>query len=80
MSVCKLQDANPKIDLPGYFNKQMYKSCIDRDCEFLPLCHTGCKFDAIVEHGAIEENSCKYEQYCAVNRYLMQRMAQKGDA
>lgn len=80
LSVCKLQDANPKIDLPGYFNKQMYKSCIDRDCEFLPLCHTGCKFDAIVEHGAIEENSCKYEQYCAVNRYLMQRMAQKGDA
>ena len=80
LSVCRLQDADPRVDLPSYFNKQMYETCIAKNCEFLPLCHTGCKFDAIVEHGTIEKNSCKYEQYCAVNRYLMQRMAQKGDA
>lgn len=77
LSVGEIQSIDSQKDLPGYYNKAMYKSCIEKNCEFLPLCHTGCKFDAIVEHGTVEKNACKYEQYCAVNRFLLRKLVCK---
>lgn len=74
LSVGKLQDISSSDELAGFFTKDMYKPCVEKECEFLPLCHTGCKFDALVEHGVMTQNSCKYDQYCSVNQFLMQRL------
>lgn len=66
-------------NLERIFEKNIYESCIAKKCEFLPLCHTGCKFDAIVDHGSIEPPSCKYDLYCAVNAFLLKNKFQKEE-
>lgn len=71
---------DPSMDLPSCFNTDMYKSCIEKECEFLPLCHTGCKFDAYVEYNSFDKNACKYDQYCDINRYLMCRIEEREES
>lgn len=77
LSVGSIESANPHTDLKSFLQEEAYDWCVKQNCEFLPLCHTGCKFDAIVEHSSIFPPACKYEQYCAVNSYLLQRLDQK---
>jgi len=54
-----------------YFFPELYDYCFDKECPFIPLCHTGCRFDALVEHGDITSIDCKQNLYFSVNQALI---------
>lgn len=73
LSFGNLNDPENITVLNRQFESDLYKHCIDKRCTFMPLCQTGCRFDAIVEHGNTNSVACKYDLYCKVNDYLLRR-------
>jgi len=73
LSLGNLNDPENITVLNRQFEGRLYKECVKKRCPFLPLCQTGCRFDAIVEHGNTNSVACKYDLYCKVNDYLLKR-------
>lgn len=55
------------------FNEYLYMQCAEESCPFLPLCHTGCRFDALISSGN-NAHACKREAYEFVNSFLMKAL------
>jgi uncharacterized protein len=67
--VGKIED-KPK-SLPNYLFPELYDQCLDNECEFLPLCNTGCRFNAYLENGKINSISCKRDVLIKVNKEIL---------
>lgn len=53
--------ASEQYDLPNYLFPSMYEACLNEKCEFLPLCNTGCRFNAYLKNGSLESRDCRRE-------------------
>lgn len=60
------------------FDVESYRHCIERHCEFLPYCHTGCIFSGLVENGSISNHACYYDSYKKINAFLLKWEFQRG--
>lgn len=54
-------------NLKNYLNWDVYKECFKNKCEFIPMCHTGCRFKSFVNHGNIINKDCSYELLRRIN-------------
>ncbi|MGI6443597.1 MAG: radical SAM protein [Candidatus Dojkabacteria bacterium] len=59
------------IDLPDYFFKELYTDCLDKNCEFLPLCNTGCRFNAYLKNGNIRSIDCRRDYLLDINKEIL---------
>ena len=60
-----------KTDLPNYFFKDLYKKCFDKKCEFIPICHTGCRFETYLKTGKIRNiDTCRYKEMKDINKNI----------
>ena len=55
----------------NYLFLDIYKNCLEKNCPFLPLCHTGCRFDAFIKNGDKKKNSCKRELLEEINSEIL---------
>ncbi len=55
----------------NYLFLDIYENCLEKNCPFLPLCHTGCRFDAFIKNGDKKKNSCKRELLEEINSEII---------
>lgn len=60
------------------FDIDSYKRCIEKHCEFLPYCHTGCIFSGLVENGSTLDHACNYDAYRKINAFLLKWEFERG--
>ncbi|MBP6976560.1 SPASM domain-containing protein, partial [Candidatus Dojkabacteria bacterium] len=63
-------DSN-QYDLPNYLYPELYKECMEKECPYLPLCHTGCRFESYLKDGEKKEVDCNKEVLDSVNMELL---------
>lgn len=56
-----------KITDENYLFLDIYKECLAKKCPFLPLCHTGCRFDAFIKNGDKKKICCKRDLLEEIN-------------
>lgn len=59
------------LDLPNYLFLDLYERCLDKECEFLPLCNTGCRFKSYLDNGNIHTISCNKGILEEINKELL---------
>lgn len=64
-----------ETEFPSYFCPELYDICGNENCEFLPICHGGCRFEAVVRNGTISVPYCKKRVYQEVNDHLLKAYA-----
>lgn len=47
------------IQIEDYFFTELYDICFEESCPWIPICHTGCRFDALLDNSNIVSLSCK---------------------
>lgn len=67
--VGNINDGNKK--LPNYLFKELYRECLNKNCPFLPLCNTGCRFNAFIKNGNIRSIDCRKEILEDINTRLL---------
>lgn len=60
-----------KYDLPNYLYPELYEQCLDKECPYLPLCHTGCRFESYLKNGEMKHIDCNKEVLDSVNEELL---------
>lgn len=58
-------------DLPDYLFRELYVDCLNRNCEFLPLCNTGCRFNAYLKNGDIRSIDCRRDFLLEINKEIL---------
>ncbi|HDS03141.1 MAG TPA: radical SAM protein, partial [Firmicutes bacterium] len=65
-----IDDYNP--NLKNYYFEHLYKDCFNRNCEFIPICHTGCRFEAYLLTNNMDNiSACRYNEMKKVNEGLL---------
>lgn len=62
---------NEEYNNPNYLFPELYEECFNKKCEYIPLCNTGCRFNAFLENGKIHSISCKREILEDMNNELL---------
>lgn len=57
--------------LENYLFLPLYDDCFDKKCEYIPLCNTGCRFNAYLLNGKINSIACKREALTKINNNLL---------
>lgn len=60
-----------EYDLPNYLYPQLYEECLEKECPYLPLCHTGCRFESYLKNGDRNHIDCNKEVLDLVNDELL---------
>lgn len=60
-----------RYDLPNYLYPELYEQCLDKGCPYLPLCHTGCRFESYLKNGEMKQIDCNKEVLDSVNEELL---------
>ncbi|QPJ86734.1 radical SAM protein (plasmid) [Sarcina sp. JB2] len=68
-AVANLEDDLTKID--NLFNIKLYDECFKKKCEFLPMCHTGCRFKSYLNNNNIESLDCNYKLLKNINERII---------
>ncbi|MDD3821525.1 MAG: radical SAM protein [Bacilli bacterium] len=63
-------DSN-NYELPNYLFLDLYEQCLEKQCEFLPLCNTGCRFNAYLKNKNINSIDCHQEWLKKINNKLL---------
>lgn len=58
-------------DLPNYLYPELYEECLEKECPYLPLCHTGCRFESYLKNGEMKQIDCNKEVLDSVNEELL---------
>jgi len=56
-----------------YFSEELYRQCISRNCCFLPICHTGCRYRALVKYGDLMHIDCRRHLLEEINKRLIMK-------
>jgi uncharacterized protein len=59
------------MHLPNYLFLDLYDKCLEKKCEFIPLCNTGCRFKSYLDNGNIHTISCNREILEKLNKDLL---------
>ncbi|MGL6186310.1 MAG: radical SAM protein [Clostridium chrysemydis] len=62
------------VELKSYFNMELYEECFQKKCEFIPMCHMGCKFKAFINTGRFDSNDCEYEALKRINTGIIKSL------
>lgn len=54
-----------------YLFKDIYEKCLEKNCPFLPLCHTGCRFDSFIKNGDKRATNCKRQLLEEINSEIL---------
>mgnify|MGYP004565099305 FL=1 len=63
----------------NYLYPELYKECLDKECPFLPICHTGCRFDAYIKNKDKRKNNCKRVLLEEINSELLKINYERKD-
>ena len=66
------------LEIPNYLYTDLYVECLKKECPFLPLCHTGCRFESYIKTGDKHKSICKREILEKINKELL-TINYKGD-
>lgn len=58
-------------DLPNYLYPELYKECFNKNCKFIPLCNSGCRFNGFLKTGDKKSNDCQKELLDKLNEKLL---------
>ena len=58
----------------NHLNLNLYKDCFKKECEFIPMCHTGCKFKSFVKDQRLDTKNCEYESLQNINREIIKSL------
>lgn len=67
-----------QYDLPNYLYPELYQECLEKKCPYLPLCHTGCRFESYLKNGKMKEVDCNKEVLDSVNMELLKYLYLKN--
>ena len=62
-----------------YLFPKLYDDCLEKECPFLPICHTGCRFDAYINNKSKEKIICKKELLEEINDKIIKINYLEGD-
>ncbi|MCD8562334.1 MAG: SPASM domain-containing protein [Bacilli bacterium] len=60
-----------QINTENYLFPELYEICFKENCEYIPLCNTGCRFNSYLESGNIKSISCKRDVITKINEELL---------
>jgi uncharacterized protein len=60
-----------KTNNTNYLFPELYEECLNKRCPFLPLCHTGCRFESLVTNDDIRKNNCKRKLLERINKKII---------
>lgn len=60
-----------KYDLPNYLYPELYNECLEKECPYLPLCNTGCRFESYLKNGEKNHIDCNREVLDLVNGEIL---------
>lgn len=55
----------------NYLFPDLYEKCLEKECAFLPICHTGCRFESLVNNNDMHNNLCKKELLEKINNEII---------
>lgn len=55
----------------NYFNLELYNSCFTKKCSLIPICHTDCRFDALINKGDFNSIFCRKEILEELNKNII---------
>lgn len=68
-------DINSKVNcIKDYLNIELYYECFQKKCEFIPICHTGCRFNSYINKKDINKSNCNYDLLKAVNKEILKTL------
>ena len=50
---------NKEFSTENYLYPNLYEECLKKECPFLPICHTGCRFESFITNKDKTKNICK---------------------
>lgn len=73
--VGKIDDFKMEVDnKKNYLNTNLYEECFNRECEFIPMCHTGCRFKSFINDNRLDTKNCEYEAILKINTRIIESM------
>lgn len=67
-----IKESNSNIK--NYFNLSLYDKCFEKKCEFIPMCHTGCKFKSFIKYGDLNLQACEYKLLKKINTSILKTL------
>lgn len=64
-------EINNKVN---YLNSTLYEECFNRQCEFIPMCYTGCRYKSFVNDMSLETKNCEYELLSKINSEIIKSL------
>lgn len=58
--------------IKNYLNLDLYESCFEKKCEFIPICHQGCRFKSLINTGSPYNQICNYELLRNINKECLE--------
>ena len=58
------------IDKNRYLSKDKIEKCFDKKCPLIPVCLSGCCFEAIIRYGTLNDIFCRKEEYDIINKEI----------
>lgn len=55
------------VNFEDYFHKELYEECFKKECEFIPMCYTGCRYKSFVTQGRHDIKDCNYHTLKKIN-------------
>ncbi len=55
----------------NYLFPDLYLECLSKGCPYVPICHTGCRFDAFVKNGDKKKINCKRKILDKINAEIL---------
>ena len=62
----------------NYLYPNLYEECLKKECPFLPICHTGCRFESFINNKDKTKNICKRDLLEKLNNEII-RINYLGD-
>ncbi|MFA5602369.1 MAG: radical SAM protein [Bacilli bacterium] len=62
---------NGDVKDSNYLFIDKYKECLEKKCEFLPLCHTGCRFESMIKYNNFKKVNCKKDLLNKINAEIL---------
>lgn len=60
-----------RISDETYLYKDLYEECLNKECQFLPICHTGCRFESYINNKDKKKFNCKRKLLEEINTELI---------
>lgn len=57
--------------MKNHFNINLYEDCFKSKCEFIPMCHTGCRYKSFINNGIIDSRDCNYNELKKINTQIL---------